>query len=140
MPVGGRKPKPPGEAVHRNKPAFDWTEVEDVPFTGGPRLYGQRQNGQDWPERVRQKWQTWRRMPHAKLWTDADWDFVFDTLEIAAQFVETGEVKYATELRNREKIIGTTVDFRRDLRIRYVEPKQKANLAPVVNVDDFRNL
>jgi len=28
----------------------------------------------------------------------------------------------ATELRNREKVLGSTIDSRRDLRIRYTEP------------------
>ena len=35
MPVTGRKPKPPGEAVHRGKPTHDWTEVENVHPQGG---------------------------------------------------------------------------------------------------------
>lgn len=141
MPIGGRKPKPPGEAVNRNKPVFDWTEVEDTPYEDGPKLYGKRANGENWPDRVRDRWQVWRRMPHARLWTDADWEFILDTLEVYARFCETGEVKYATEMRSREKIIGTTIDSRRDLRIRYIEPQQRqAPLAAVVNADDFRNL
>jgi hypothetical protein len=28
----------------------------------------------------------------------------------------------ATELRNREKVLGTTLDYRRDLRIMYTQP------------------
>jgi hypothetical protein len=43
------------------------------------------------------------------------------------------------EVRMREKIIGTTVDARRDLRIRYVEPETESiALAPVDDLDDRR--
>ena len=31
--------------------------------------------------------------------------------------------RLASELRNREKVLGTTIDSRRDLRIRYTEPR-----------------
>jgi len=61
-------------------------------------------------------------MPHAKLWKASDWRFALDTLELAAQFYDGGPVALATELRNREKVLGTTLDFRRDLRIRYTQP------------------
>ena len=35
-----------------------------------------------------------------------------------------GPIGLATELRNREKVLGTTIDSRRDLRIRYTEPRR----------------
>lgn len=140
MAVKGRKPKPPGEAVHRNKLAHDWTEVEDVPFDGGPRLTGLRANGEDWPDRTRQKWQVWRRMPHCILWTEADWEFAFDTLELVARFHDGGSsISLIAEIRAREKQMGTTLDSRRDLRIRYIEPEvEKPKLAVVM--DDYRDL
>lgn len=138
MPVAGRKAKPAGQAVTRHKPTHDWTEVEDTPFEGGPRLPRSRSNGRTWPKRTRAKWEAWRSMPHAKLWGPAEWDFALDSIELAA-LVHEGEARHATELRNREKVIGTTLDFLRDLRIRYVEPKPP-QLAEVVNADDFRDL
>jgi hypothetical protein len=139
MPVGGAKPKPEGEAVTRNRPVFDWTEVENVPFEDGPRCPQYRPNGTRWPAYVLRKWSVWRRMPHARLWTDADWQFVFDTLEIAARFCETNNPQIAAELRQRERWLGTTMDARRDIRIRYVEPK-KPELAVVTQADDYRDL
>jgi hypothetical protein len=39
-------------------------------------------------------------------------------------------------LRNREKVLGTTIDSRRDLRIRYTEPAS----SPVTNLDQYRDL
>jgi hypothetical protein len=138
MPVTGRKPKPAGEAVNRNKPTHEWTEVDDVPFDGGPGLPDRRPDGRSWPAWTVETWEAWRSMPHACLWTPADWRFALDTIEVAAKFHD-GDARQATELRNREKMLGTTFDSRRDLRIRYVEPKPAA-LAAVVNADDFRDL
>jgi hypothetical protein len=77
-------------------------------------------------------------MPHAKLWTQADRDFALDSIEIAARFHE-GASGVVTELRIRETLLGVTMDARRDLRIRSVEPK-KHDLAVVHQSDDFRDL
>ncbi|HVM13619.1 MAG TPA: hypothetical protein VM287_04735 [Egibacteraceae bacterium] len=77
-------------------------------------------------------------MPHCRLWRDSDWQFALDTALIAAEF-HMGDTRTATELRNREKVLGTTVDFRRDLRIRYVEPDEGPT-AEVTRLDDYRDL
>jgi hypothetical protein len=42
-------------------------------------------------------------------------------------------------LRNREKVLGTTIDSRRDLRIRYTEPASSPP-AGVTNRDQYRDL
>src|SRR5258707_1102009 len=128
MPVSGRKPKPPGQAVTRHAPTHEWTEVENVPHVGGPDLPEIRSDGRRWPGGTRQKWDAWRAMPHCKLWGSAEWDFAFDSIELAA-LLHDGEPKHATELRNREKVLGTTGDYLRDLRIRYIDPKESATEA-----------
>ncbi|AII28149.1 minor tail protein [Mycobacterium phage Sparky] len=143
MAVTGRKPKPEGTTVHRNKVVHDWIEVENIPFTDGPKLPPRRNNGRPWDKRTRQKWDAWRTMPHCSLWSSAEWDFALDSIELAALFHESGETKYATELRNREKVLGTTMDYRRDLRIRYVDPKPECgdgSGAGVTNIADYRDL
>jgi hypothetical protein len=76
-------------------------------------------------------------MPHASLWTEADWQFALDTAEVAAAFHD-GDTKMAVELRQREKILGTTLDARRDLRIRYVEPRPEEERAGVTAIADYR--
>ena len=140
MALAGRKPKPQGQAVTRHKPVHEWTEVENVPFSGGPKLPSRRTNGRGWLKRTRDKWAAWSSMPHCKLWGPAEWDFAFDAIELAAQFHE-GDARIATELRNREKVLGTTGDFRRDLRIRYVEPKPVVTTGEnVASLDDYREL
>jgi hypothetical protein len=137
MGVAGRKPKPPGQAVNRNKPTHDWTEIPRIPFEGGPDL----PEG-DWPTATQRWWRSASRMPHCVLWDEQDWLFAVDTARLHAEFW-MGNVRVATELRNREKVLGTTMDFRRDLRIRYVDPPEgedAAPAAPVTKLDDYRDL
>jgi len=144
MPPPGAKPKPAGQAVTRHQQVHDWLEVEDIPHEGGPDL---PENGVPglacpWPKRVQDKWDAWRTMPHCRHWGPAEWDFALDSIGLAALYHLSGEQKFATELRNREKVLGTTLDFRRALRIKYIEPKQKADETPadVVQLDDYRAL
>jgi hypothetical protein len=93
-----------------------------------------------WPAEVRVTWDAWRSMPHCKLWGPADWRFALGSIDLAA-LIHDGEARYSTELRNREKVIGTTLDSRRDLRIRYVEPKPGVDSsAEVTNIADYRSL
>lgn len=140
MPVSGRKPKPEGQSVTRHKPTHDWTEVENVPYEGGPDLPEFTAQRRAWQDPVKAMWDAWRSMPHCKLWAASDWSFALMTIELAA-LVYDGETRWATELRNRERILGTTAEFRRDLRIRYVAPKEEvAETAGVTNIADFRNL
>lgn len=130
MPVAGRKPKP--GAINRNKPTHEWTEVEDRPFLDGPDLpdhpnpRADSEEGTDegWHPMTLEWWEDVRTMPHARLWTRSDWRFAFDTAIVADRFY-SGDIKAATELRNREKVLGTTADYRRDLRIRYVAPVEE---------------
>lgn len=144
MAVSGRKPKPDGQAIHRNKLAHDWTEVPDLPFKSVRKLPARRMNGRLWQPRIRAKWKTWSSMPHCVLWTPATWEFALDTIEIAA-LVYDGETRFAPEVRAREKTLGTTPESLRDLRIRYVdapkpEKKSSAQAAGVTNLADFRVL
>jgi hypothetical protein len=73
------------------------------------------------------------------LWSDSDWEFAIDTLELVAQFHE-GNERLATEIRNRERVLGTTADYRRDLRIRYGTAVGDEDETPdvVPNLDDYR--
>lgn len=138
MPVTGAKPKPPGQAVTRVKPVHDWVEVENIPFEGGPALPDRPGS---WSAPTVRKWDVWRRMPHAKLWSAADWEFAFDTIELIEQWYDKGGASLATEIRNREKLLGTTMDYRRDLRIRYKDPQESdGQVAEVTRMDDYRNL
>ncbi|MDF1909019.1 hypothetical protein PXH80_26115 [Mycolicibacterium smegmatis] len=144
----GAKPKD-GLVRHHDKPAHEWVEIENVPFEKAPELPARSparevvdgevaEVPRRWPAEAVRKWRAWSRMPHCVMWSEADWEFAFDSLEVAASFIETRRASLATELRNREKVLGTTADFRRDLRIRYVDVKAPAAFMAVG--DDLHEL
>lgn len=153
MPIAGRKPKADGQKRNRHAPTHDWTEVPNVPYAGKrPALPTKRgrvsksRGAQDEFETValcamtRRWWKSVSTMPHCALWTAADWQFAIDTAIVADRFY-VGEAGTAGELRQREKLLGTTIDARRDLRIRYVEPVDQADAATnadVTSLPDYR--
>ncbi len=136
MPVAGRKPKEDGSKRNRVKPVHDWLEIEDVPYAGddapnlptrrtfmtkeGPTQLGMVTQTKRW-------WATVSSMPHCVLWTAADWQFALTTAFVADD-VFRGDSGRAAELRQREKVMGTTMDSRRDLRIRYVDPEPDTSI------------
>lgn len=137
MPVTGRPPKPRGQAVNRH-PTLEFTEVPNVPFSKPPKL-PDRQTGKPWPMGCLKKWKAWSTMPHCALWDDTDWDFALDSLEVAAKMIESNfDTRITAELRCRQKVMGTTFDFRRDIRVRYVEPKTE--LPKAAGAEDFQDL
>lgn len=120
MAVAGRKPKPDGQKVNRHPLGHDWVEVDDVAYRG-PRPQLPRKL----PAETRAWWADISTMPHCVLWSKADWRFAIDTARVHAAFVG-GDYARAGELRIREARMGTTLDARRDLRIRYRNPLAKA--------------
>jgi hypothetical protein len=94
-----------------------------------------------WPVETRRWWDAVSHMPHCVIWSDSDWQFALDTAVVASAF-HAGDVKMAGELRQREKIMGTPADSRRDLRIRYVdpEPEAEAEAATVTAMDRYRRM
>ena len=159
MPVTGNAPKLDRSQVrHRNNLVADWTEVENVPFTGGPRLRDRATGGvsvmevgaansETWPQATLDWWDDIRRMPHARLWTEAEWRYAMDTAEIHARTMEAWRGYTGASLLPREKQLGVTADFRRALRIRYVEPKSKSDQPAtgeqggnVVDMNSYRDL
>lgn len=148
MPVAGRKPKPDGQARNRAKPVHDWVEIVDTPFDGDrPTLPKKRRIVLQFGDTkdiklhdlTHEWWATVSTMPHCSLWTEADWRYAISTALVADAF-HYGHTPSATELARREKVLGTTVDARRDLRIRYVEAKTDEPPAEVTRLDDYRDL
>lgn len=145
MAVAGPKPKADRTQVrHRNGDTHEWRDVEDVPFTGAPEL-GERESqvswadagavGGGWPQSTLRWWGVVSTMPHCKLWKKSDWEFAIGTAEVHARTMEAWRGYTGTELRNREKLLGMTMDARRDLRIRYVEPKAPGADLPATGTD-----
>lgn len=126
MPAAGRKPVE-GPKRNRVKPVHDWTLVKDVPYDGdkpalptSTMVSGKRAKllaqTRDW-------WDVVSSMPHCAMWAAGDWLFALETVYVA-EAVFRGDLVRAAELRTRCKQMGTTLDARRDLRIRYVAPDE----------------
>lgn len=94
----------------------------------------------EWPVETRRWWLAVSSMPHCVVWSGSDWQFALDTAVVAAAF-HAGDVRVAGELRQREKILGTTVDARRDLRIRYVDAEPLGDeCGSVAVMDEYRRM
>lgn len=146
MGMAGRKPSE-RPTVTRHKPTVDWTDVLNVPFSGDvPELPLTRTILKDnepveipIEPRTRNWWSAITKMPHCVLWQDSDWQFALDTAMVHAA-ASHGQVTAMSELRQREKIMGTTVDARRDLRLRYVDPEPEVfELTVVTELDERRS-
>lgn len=137
MPVAGRKPKPDGQKRNRMKPTHDWVEVVDEPFAGGPSLPAKQPDGRAWPAWTKRWWKVVAALPHAVLWNEGDWQFALDTAVLVAAYHQ-GELRHAAEVRQREKVLGTTADARRDLRIRYVAESEPVEAQGVTSLDEYR--
>jgi hypothetical protein len=157
MPVAGRKPNPDREAVVTRHKPIDFDEVPNVPFEGAPPLRTRATGGvsvmavgaansEDWPEATRGWWAAVSRMPHAVKWDDAMWQLAMDAAEVHARTMEAWRGYTGSQLLAYCKQLGTTADYRRDLRIRYVEPKNAPQRAPgeadenVVELNAYRDL
>lgn len=158
MPLSG--PDPKENSVRRNAPTHTWSEVPNEPYAGTPPVTppASRTIVVDGEVKrfklvslTRAWWKTVSTMPHCRLWSESDWLFAAETALIADDFYR-GNTKAATELRQRERILGTTADARTALRIRYVDQTpttgdQEATSAgsatnrgdrPVARLDDRR--
>lgn len=142
MAIRGRKPKPDNEKVNRG-PVLGWIEVPDVPFEpqeehqlgahpGNPPTKWTKRWDRKWAPATLAWWDAVSRMPHCILWGPEQWQFARSAALVYDRWVK-GDNARAAEIPKREKVMGTTFDARRDLRIRYVNPK--AFEAPV-DVDD----
>lgn len=145
MPAPGRKPNE--RSVNKTPSKIDWIEVENIPYDGAvpelplTRTYvNPKGEIQEVPieNRTRYWWEAVTKMPHCILWQPSDWQFALDTAMVHAS-ASHGSISAMGELRQRERIMGTTVDARRDLRIRYIDPQlDEPQIALVTNIDDRR--
>jgi hypothetical protein len=138
MAMAGRKPSE-RPTVTRHKPTHDWAEIPNVNYSGEcPELplsrtvlkYGEPVEVPI-EKRTRNWWNALIKMPHCILWQESDWEFAVDTAMVHAM-ANHGAISAMAELRMREKVMGTTVDARRDLRIRYVEIEEETPQLEVV--------
>lgn len=111
----------PGPEPKHNKigrtPNAEWIEVVNEPNLSAPALLG------DHHPLTMTWWAEISMLPHTVLWLQADWTFASDTALIKDKFY-AGDFSAAitTEMRRREDLMGTTMEARRKLRIRYISP------------------
>ena len=121
MAIRGRRPKDEQQRVNRNALTHDWIDVPDVPYQGDrPGLPA----GLPWA--TREWWETISTMPLCVLWREEDWHFAIGAALLHAAFVG-GDMAAEPKLREREKVMGTTLAYRRDNRIRYLSPQSNAD-------------
>lgn len=118
MPVRGRPPKDDGAKVNRVPMQHQWTDVEDKPFVP-PNGY-KTCPVQGAPAATRRWWAAISTMPHCVLWGAGEWAFAEMTAVLHAKAITSGQG--GKEVRDRERVMGTTDDARRALRIRYKTP------------------
>ncbi len=105
-----------------------FTEVPDVPYDGPSMNLPKLPGGMKWLPQVEAWWEQIRSMPHCVLWTPTDWMFALETAYMkqdwwAEYFGGVVHSTKSTEIRRREDQMGTTVEARRKLLIRYVSPE-----------------
>jgi hypothetical protein len=109
-------PEPKANKIGRT-PNAEWIEVIDEPNLSPRPLDGEHEKGTiAW-------WAEISMLPHTVLWRDADWTFAADTALIKDKFY-SGDYSAAItmEMRRREDLMGSTMEARRKLRIRYIRP------------------
>jgi len=109
-----------------------WTDYVNMPYTGpGSDMELPDTPGITWFGQVQGWWEQVRQMPHCKDWSPTDWIFAIETALFKQNmysefFGGTIHATMITEIRRREDQMGCTVEARRKLGIRYVDPAQAA--------------
>lgn len=119
---------PAPKAVKHGHTGAEYVDVPDAPYTGpGSDKDLPEIPGLPWYEPTIGWWNIVRRMPHCRLWTESDWLFAIDTAVLKNQcwgelFGGALPTTLVTELRRREDMMGVTMEARRKLGLRYVDP------------------
>jgi len=110
-------PEPKESKIGRT-PNAEWVEVIDEANLNHPDL-----PEEEWSPNTIQWWAAVATLPHTVLWSEADWIFAFDTARLKERFYDGDFTAAITmEMRRREDLMGTTMEARRKLRIRYIRP------------------
>lgn len=129
--MAGKGPPPKEGRVRRNA-SEPLTIVQADGEMHGPELPEDFQ----WPAVTVAWWETWRRSPQAKTFTDTDWSFLVDTAVMHAEFW-LGNRSLAAELRLRVAKFGATPEDRMRLKIAVGEPAGPA--APKLQTKASKN-
>lgn len=121
---------PPAKTVKHGHGGSGWLDYVNMPYTGpGSDMELPATPGIQWFPQVEGWWEQVRQMPHCKDWSPTDWIFAIETALFKQNlysefFGGTVHATMVTEIRRREDQMGTTVEARRKMGIRYVDPAQ----------------
>jgi len=122
------KTGPAPKVVKHGHGGGEWQDVPDAPYTGpGSERDLPDIPGLPWYETTVAWWNIVRTMPHCRLWTAADWIFATETAVLKNQiwgelFGGALPANLLSEERQRLALLGMTMEQRRKLGIRYVDP------------------
>lgn len=123
------RPGPQPKNVKHGHGGAGWIDVPNVPYDGpgSQRDLPQLPGGLQWFPQVEAWWEIVRVMPHCTLWEASDWLFAIQTAYLwqswwGEYFGGTVHTTASTELRRREDQMGYTMEARRKLGVRYVDP------------------
>lgn len=137
--------EPREQSRYRASNTTGWTDVPNVPFTSLTPVLPTKK-GHKWYPEVQAWWKIVRRMPHCVLWTETDWQFALETAFLKQDwwsdyYSGTVYTTKSVEVRRREDQMGTTVEARRKLRIRYTDVEaasEQSTDGTVASLDDRR--
>lgn len=141
MPFPGPAPKPADQRRDRHEKAALTLKVTDVPFASAPTLPDRNpEDNAPWTRAARTYWEALSTMPHCVLWAPSDWAFAVQTVSVYERASAPGNEGLGAhrELRARDKMLGTTFDARRALRIEYVPADVEEVPANVTSLADRR--
>lgn len=124
------RPGPQPKNAKHGHGGAGWIDVPNIPYSGpGSEQDLPDMPGMDWFPQVTAWWEIVRVMPHCTLWSASDWLFAIQTAYQWQNwwgefFGGTVHGTASTELRRREDQMGYTLEARRKMGIRYVDPAQ----------------
>jgi hypothetical protein len=131
------RPGPEPKNVKHGHGGAGWIDVPNTPYTGpgSDRDLPPMDGGIRWYPQVEAWWEIVRVMPHCRLWEASDWMFAIMTAYQwqnwwGEYYGGTVHTTASTELRRREDQMGFTLEARRKLGIRYVDPAQAGQEQP----------
>lgn len=143
--MAGRGPAPKDPATRRrtNADPKPTQQLEADGRTRGPQLpKGVLPDGEDWHDRTKAWWSTWRKSAQAKSFTATDWDFLLDTALMHHVMWSKGRWEFAAEIRLRVAKFGATAEDRMRLRMEVDTPGSSKSAAPSTSsatVTDIRS-
>ena len=117
MPVRGRPAKDPDQRVNRVPLQHQFAQVLDVPYVPTPDQVRCPVKNPLAP--TKRWWAMISTMPHCINWREGEWEYARASAVIHDAFTR-GRVTLSKTLHDRERVMGTTEDARRALKIRYV--------------------